>query len=309
MQVARGVQFSTVVDGELAALVRRNAVVVFTVGGCCMGHVVKQLLLGLGVGPAVVELEGHTKKIPSGSAIRNPNIQWVQQLFQDNRRSWNKELVESTFLPDEAKAILQMKDLDPHKPDSLRWVGDSKGKFIVADTYKSLIDIKWKQLDIPSSSTIHKEIKETRQRTWSLKIKRKIRHFIWRGLNNILPVLVNLNSRGSRLDHICSLCGEAEESQEHMFFLCRRAQHIWKLAPISWEGLHSETDSFKHWWIKLCSINKSKIVEDRVQLTCYLLWWMWKTRNLWVFQNVWRSEIDTVRLALAEWREFQSCSL
>ncbi|CAA0823729.1 Glutaredoxin-C8 [Striga hermonthica] len=58
MQVARGVQFSTVVDGELAALVHRNAVVVFTVGGCCMGHVVKQLLLGLGVGPAVVELEG-----------------------------------------------------------------------------------------------------------------------------------------------------------------------------------------------------------------------------------------------------------
>lgn len=34
-----------------------NAVVVFTVSGCCMCHVVKQLLFSLGVGPTVVELD------------------------------------------------------------------------------------------------------------------------------------------------------------------------------------------------------------------------------------------------------------
>ncbi|XAR72492.1 Thioredoxin-disulfide reductase [Bertholletia excelsa] len=34
-----------------------NAVVVFTIGGCCMCHVVKQLLFGLGVGPTIVELD------------------------------------------------------------------------------------------------------------------------------------------------------------------------------------------------------------------------------------------------------------
>ncbi|XP_019708257.3 glutaredoxin-C9 [Elaeis guineensis] len=34
-----------------------NAVVVFSVSGCCMCHVVKRLLLGLGVGPTVYELD------------------------------------------------------------------------------------------------------------------------------------------------------------------------------------------------------------------------------------------------------------
>ncbi|RRT51641.1 hypothetical protein B296_00021428 [Ensete ventricosum] len=34
-----------------------NAVVVFSVSGCCMCHVVKHLLLGLGVGPTVYELD------------------------------------------------------------------------------------------------------------------------------------------------------------------------------------------------------------------------------------------------------------
>nr|XP_043620343.1 glutaredoxin-C9-like [Erigeron canadensis] len=37
-----------------------NAVVVFSVSGCCMGHVAKQLLVGLGVGPTVVELDRDT---------------------------------------------------------------------------------------------------------------------------------------------------------------------------------------------------------------------------------------------------------
>ncbi|XP_059667530.1 glutaredoxin-C9-like [Cornus florida] len=34
-----------------------NAVVVFTMSGCCMCHVVKQLLFGLGVGPTVFEVD------------------------------------------------------------------------------------------------------------------------------------------------------------------------------------------------------------------------------------------------------------
>ncbi|XP_076905627.1 glutaredoxin-C9-like [Bidens hawaiensis] len=38
-------------------LANGNAVVVFSVSGCCMGHVAKQLLFGLGVGPTVVELD------------------------------------------------------------------------------------------------------------------------------------------------------------------------------------------------------------------------------------------------------------
>ncbi|CAL5346094.1 hypothetical protein CsSME_00030415 [Camellia sinensis var. sinensis] len=38
-------------------LVAENAVIVFGRRGCCMCHVVKRLLLGLGVNPPVVEVE------------------------------------------------------------------------------------------------------------------------------------------------------------------------------------------------------------------------------------------------------------
>ena len=38
-------------------MVLENALIVFARNGCCMSHVVKQLLLGLGVNPAVHEVE------------------------------------------------------------------------------------------------------------------------------------------------------------------------------------------------------------------------------------------------------------
>lgn len=41
---------------RVSELVSGNAVVVFTVRGCCICHAMKQLLFGLGVGPAIVEL-------------------------------------------------------------------------------------------------------------------------------------------------------------------------------------------------------------------------------------------------------------
>ncbi|KAL7089403.1 hypothetical protein ACP275_13G185500 [Erythranthe tilingii] len=50
---------------KVSVLVSGNAVVLFTISGCCMCHVVKQLLFGLGVGPTIVELD----RCASGSEI------------------------------------------------------------------------------------------------------------------------------------------------------------------------------------------------------------------------------------------------
>ncbi|KAI3465786.1 hypothetical protein Pfo_022449 [Paulownia fortunei] len=43
--------------GDLKKLVQENAVIVFARRGCCMSHVVKRLLQGLGANPAVYEVE------------------------------------------------------------------------------------------------------------------------------------------------------------------------------------------------------------------------------------------------------------
>ncbi|XP_054813895.1 glutaredoxin-C9-like [Prosopis cineraria] len=44
-------------EGMVKNMVSENAVIVFARRGCCMSHVVKRLLLGLGVNPAVYEVD------------------------------------------------------------------------------------------------------------------------------------------------------------------------------------------------------------------------------------------------------------
>ncbi|KAL9667156.1 hypothetical protein QQ045_001505 [Rhodiola kirilowii] len=48
-------------------LASSNAVVVFSMSGCCMCHVIKSLLFGLGVGPTIIELDQYE----SGSEIQS----------------------------------------------------------------------------------------------------------------------------------------------------------------------------------------------------------------------------------------------
>ncbi|CAH1416850.1 unnamed protein product [Lactuca virosa] len=67
MERTTGVETVSTAASKMEAIYERlhhltndNAVVLFSVSGCCIGHVAKQLLLGLGVGPTVVELDRET---------------------------------------------------------------------------------------------------------------------------------------------------------------------------------------------------------------------------------------------------------
>ncbi|EEF44360.1 glutaredoxin-C9 [Ricinus communis] len=42
---------------NMGNMVRENAIIVFAKKGCCMSHVVKRLLLGLGVNPPIFEID------------------------------------------------------------------------------------------------------------------------------------------------------------------------------------------------------------------------------------------------------------
>ncbi|KAJ0052809.1 hypothetical protein Pint_02342 [Pistacia integerrima] len=52
----------------MGKMVSENAVIVFARRGCCMSHVVKRLLLGLGVNPAVYEVD-EEDEINKGNGI------------------------------------------------------------------------------------------------------------------------------------------------------------------------------------------------------------------------------------------------
>ncbi|KAI8524431.1 hypothetical protein RHMOL_Rhmol13G0149700 [Rhododendron molle] len=57
MEGSEGAGKTEATHERIRKLADGNAVVVFTISGCCMCHVVKQLLFGLGVGPTIFELD------------------------------------------------------------------------------------------------------------------------------------------------------------------------------------------------------------------------------------------------------------
>lgn len=72
---------------------------------------------------------------------------------------------------------------------------------------------------------------------WGQNIKGKVKHLLWCAYHYIPPTGHQLQQKGMEVDAICQGCGEEPEILEHMFFHCNKAQTIWRLSPVNWEGI------------------------------------------------------------------------
>ncbi|GER25079.1 RNA-directed DNA polymerase [Striga asiatica] len=49
------------------------------------------------------------------------------------------------------------------------------------------------------------------------------------------------------------------------------------------------------------SLNKTTTSEARIHLSTYILWWLWKARNLWIFEDSWMEDKIVAELAGKDW--------
>lgn len=78
------------------------------------------------------------------------------------------------------------------------------------------------------------------------------------------------------MDDTCKICGEGKEIIEHVMFHYEEAERIWKMAPAKWDGLEPQTGSIKEWWNKLGNATNKKDISDRIELSAYIMWEIWK---------------------------------
>uniref|UniRef100_A0A2N9HV68 Reverse transcriptase domain-containing protein n=1 Tax=Fagus sylvatica TaxID=28930 RepID=A0A2N9HV68_FAGSY len=72
---------------------------------------------------------------------------------------------------------------------------------------------------------------------WKLKLHKRLKIFLWRLGSNALLTKVNLAHRIGIGDQKCPLCGEAEETYQHLFLQCSVVKPIW--FGLCW-GIRSE---------------------------------------------------------------------
>lgn len=80
---------------------------------------------------------------------------------------------------------------------------------------------------------------------------------------------------------------------------------VWKLAPISWKGIMHLTESFEEWRMKICLAHQGNNVQERTEITVYLLWHIWKARCAWQFEGYRWEAREIVQKAMLEWQEFK----
>ncbi|KAK1271176.1 hypothetical protein QJS04_geneDACA019987 [Acorus gramineus] len=120
---------------------------------------------------------------------------WVDQIRNSAVPSWNNE------------------------PTTWCWVASLSQRPKVKEIYQSIY---------PGPPPIYSSVWKT---LWKMLVIPKFKTFLCLLLRDRLPTRIHLNRCGIYLDTICSLCGMAQKSADHLFMACPFAGECWKIIP------------------------------------------------------------------------------
>ncbi|PWA47226.1 RNA-directed DNA polymerase, eukaryota [Artemisia annua] len=157
--------------------------------------------------------------------------------------------------------------------DGWGWIGIGKGVFSISAVRNMLYD----DMNISNASVFE----------WCKWIPKKCNIFGWRADMDRIPTMCALRSRNIPVSDVsCVLCGDSEESLEHLFTGCIFASRIWSFIS-SWCKTQSFfVFSFKdllefHKYSGLSGIAKD-ILYGIIIISC---WCIWRARNNFKFQS------------------------
>ncbi|XP_071689274.1 uncharacterized protein [Rutidosis leptorrhynchoides] len=118
-------------------------------------------------------------------------------------------------------------------------------------------------------------------------LPQKVYIFIWRAIQNKIPVRFEIDKRGIDLDStLCPLCELEVETTEHILCSCPNSALLWKLVLDWWAQDVSLISNLNEAIINnqpfAHNIPGSSIYQATKWITCYIIW---KHRNLKVFSK------------------------
>ncbi|RYQ92149.1 hypothetical protein Ahy_B09g098304 [Arachis hypogaea] len=176
-----------------------------------------------------------------------------------------------------------------NKKDNLIWPYTAEGHYTVKSGYRAAKEEKdakeEEKLNEASSSQNHREIWGT---IWRLPVPQKIRMFLWKAVEGILPVNSNLYKRRCAVKPSCSICQDENETVEHALLLCPWTRAVWFGSSIQITPTAYNVASFGRWiWDTVQKIRR-ETGKDQERILCKLgcvCWYIWKTRNQYIFQQ------------------------
>jgi hypothetical protein len=210
---------------------------------------------------------------PRGATI----LTKVSDLIDPYTGTWDKELIQDIFWPEDMKLILAI-PIKHGEADTPAWHYDSKGFFSVKSAYHVLEDNREheqeRQKGETSSSTTSDVCKQWK-RLWNFKCQPKVKQFFWRFAHNGLALL-SIKRRGVMdVDTRCPVCNRLDEDGGHCFLKCKIVRKCWQALNLERVrmcllGMNSPRDIVQH----ILTTNE----KEKVLISC-ILWSWWDARN------------------------------
>ena len=225
--------------------------------------------------------------------------------LMDGDGHWDRNILSHLFPENEMQHILKMQV--GNAVDREIWAFSKNGAYTVKSGYE--LASKVKEAMALQDASMQPEALELKRSIWKVPTVPKIRNFLWRATSGALAVAERLNTRGMHFDSRCKLCLKDGESIEHVLFKCDVAQEAWALA-----GFQPLSNFNSMYLVELMSaylrmMSSDSIPERQRRSIPWILWAIWKNRNLILYADTQESLIFHIQQAIEEARLWNEVNL
>ena len=146
----------------------------------------------------------------------------VDCLIDEGTRTWNVEMVDEIFAPQEAKEIKNIHLAREAIEGSLYWPWEHDGRLSCKSGYRFLKEDK----DVLQVAKQPDHEKGLWKKIWALNCLNKVRNLLWRACRNSLPSKCNLLRRTIITEQLCDHCKEDNEDVVHAVWSCKELDGI-----------------------------------------------------------------------------------
>ena len=223
-------------------------------------------------------------KILSAPRVLEANAM-VAELINHEQGRWNFELIDQVFMPSDAEIIKQIPLSSRRPQDKLIWAGNRRGVFSVKSAYRLLLQ----KSSVSTESSSAGSLTKFWNGVWSAKVQPKIRNFIWRACQNILPTQTKLLDKKISSSFSCQLCEDEPETGDHILWRCDFAQRVCSACSVPIPPRVDVNGSFSDFLE--CCLRDLGFPEVEIMLT--VAWMLWVARNELMWEGI-HGNVDDV---------------
>ncbi|CAA7018096.1 unnamed protein product, partial [Microthlaspi erraticum] len=219
----------------------------------------------------------------------------VGDLIHQHSNSWNVDAIHMV-VPQHEEEIRKLVLGSKRSKDALRWLHCKSGEYTTKTGYA---------ISKLHNEPVHADGFNWQTNLWRVKTSPKLKHFLWKASANALSVGAALIGRGFNTDGRCVRCGEVEDVR-HVLLTCPYAQTVWNLAPVLFKPNPVDCPNMKALLLQARKlVNLPPTGLSLTPLFPWLVWFLWKARNLLIFEERIVSAQDTYHKAISEAKAWQ----